>query len=97
MAAHVSGGEAARLSAPGVRWTLGGELGGRTAGRSVRSPSAPLRHQHVAGADRAVEEQPHDQAVDEAAALSGLRGLEVAAGAAPLCAGGEDGGALVGR
>ena len=43
-----------------------------------------------------MEEQGDDRAVDQAAALGGLRALEAASGAARAEAGGEDGGALVG-
>ena len=43
-----------------------------------------------------MEEQGDDRAVDQAAALGGLRALEAASGAARAKAGGEDGGALVG-
>ena len=57
----------------------------------------PAQGRHLAPAQRTVEEQPHDRAVDQAAALGRLLPLEAAAGPSPLRAGGEDGGALVGR
>ena len=65
------------------------------AGRGAGGRKALGRH--LAPAQRTVEEQPHDRAVDQAAALGRLLPLEAAAGPSPLRAGCEDGGALVGR
>ena len=57
----------------------------------------PAQGRHLAPAQRTVEEQPHDRAVDQAAALGRLLPFEAAAAPSPPRAGGEDGVALVGR
>ena len=44
----------------------------------------PAQGRHLAPAQRTVEEQPHDRAVDQAAALGRLLPLEAAAGPLPL-------------
>ena len=57
----------------------------------------PAQGRHLAPAQRTVEEQPDDRAVNQAAALGRLLPFEAAAAPSPPRAGGEDGVALVGR
>ena len=57
----------------------------------------PAERGDLAAPQRPVEQEPHDRAVDEAAARGRLRALEAAAGAPPPGAGLQEGRALVGR
>ena len=58
---------------------------------------SPAERRDLAAPQRPVEQEPHDRAVDEAAARGRLRALETTAGTPPPGAGLQDGGALVGR